>query len=388
MKYMAKKSYSKKGDAVVEMNYKAIDAGVDALVKYDVPDSWKTASAEKTEPEITGDRPELVKFVKTIVDPVSKMLGDTLPVSAFGDSADGTYPQGACRIREARRRRFTFRNGSPKTASSVTSAHLSARMPPSVRSLLNEEEAAGGSRRTPDIPQRPSARTLQSYKFTMAVSPLDCMGCGLCVKVCPVTAKAKAAGTPEKAALEMKSRRRPSSVSSRLYSITALKTFPRRSTLLHRLRQGQPVRSSRCLNSPAPAQAVPRPLTHVSSLSSSARECISRTLPDAPPSGAARLPLLLIPSTVSQQRGPAWGNSLFEDNAEHGLGIYLGQKTIQKPPHRLRQRACRYRQATMLSSPLSTSYLDTVDDGAKNDAATTKLVCRCSKTAAANAAAS
>ena len=95
MKYMAKKSYAKKGDAVVQMNYNAIDAGVNAIVKIDVPDSWKSIKVEEKEEKVEGDRPELVKFVKDIVIPVSKMNGDSLPVSKFMPHVDGTFPQGA-----------------------------------------------------------------------------------------------------------------------------------------------------------------------------------------------------------------------------------------------------------------------------------------------------
>src|SRR5699024_6572078 len=85
----------KKGDAVVQMNYDAIDAGVNALVKIDVPAAWRDIKVEDVEETVEGKRPELVKFVKDIVIPVSKMNGDSLPVSKFEDKADGTFPQGA-----------------------------------------------------------------------------------------------------------------------------------------------------------------------------------------------------------------------------------------------------------------------------------------------------
>ena len=95
MKKMAYKSYIKKGEAIVELNYKAIDAGANAMVKVDVPAAWKTVEVKAAESTVTGDRPELVNFVKNIVEPVSKMDGDSLPVSAFVDYADGTFPQGS-----------------------------------------------------------------------------------------------------------------------------------------------------------------------------------------------------------------------------------------------------------------------------------------------------
>ncbi len=94
MKAAAKKSYAKKGDAVVEMNYKAIDAGVDAVHKVEVPASWKNPEADAPKAELTG-RPETVKMVNELMDPIAKMDGDSLPVSAFADNADGQFEHGA-----------------------------------------------------------------------------------------------------------------------------------------------------------------------------------------------------------------------------------------------------------------------------------------------------
>ena len=95
MKKMAYKSYSKKGEAIVNLNYAAIDAGAGAAVKVNVPESWKTAEKEAAKAPAEGKRADLVKFVNDIARPVNAMKGDSLPVSAFKDCADGTYPQGA-----------------------------------------------------------------------------------------------------------------------------------------------------------------------------------------------------------------------------------------------------------------------------------------------------
>ena len=95
MKAAAKKSYLKKGEAVVEMNYKAIDAGVDAIVKINVPESWKSLSVKSEVREVKSKSPEMVKFVKEVLQPVGMMQGDSLPVSVFEDRADGTFPQGS-----------------------------------------------------------------------------------------------------------------------------------------------------------------------------------------------------------------------------------------------------------------------------------------------------
>ena len=367
MKYMAKKSYSKKGDAVVEMNYKAIDAGVDALVKYDVPDSWKTASAEKTESEITGDRPELVKFVRTIVEPVSKMLGDTLPVSAFGDSADGTYPQGASAY-EKRGVAVDVPEWIPENCIQCNQCAFVCPHATIRPYLLNEEEAKAAPGNI-----RYTAKTLgkdvAGLKFTMAVSPLDCMGCGLCVNVCPVTAKAKAAGTPEKAALVMKPQETQSAEQAVFdYCVENVSKKPTSFPLLKNSQFEQPLLefSGSCAGCAETSYA--RLITQLFGermYISNATGCSSIWGGSAPAT----------PYTVNRvtKRGPAWGNSLFEDNAEHGLGIYLGQKTIR---NRLigyvKELAGIVKDDAKLA--VINEYLDTVDDGAKNDAATKKLV--------------
>ncbi|MBE6582474.1 MAG: pyruvate:ferredoxin (flavodoxin) oxidoreductase, partial [Ruminococcaceae bacterium] len=181
MKYMAKKSYSKKGDAVVEMNYKAIDAGVDALVKVEVPASWKNAVCDACEAEVTGDRPELVKFVKTVLNPVSKQLGDTLPVSAFKDMADGTYPQGS----SAYEKRGVAVEVPVWNADTCAKCNKCAYVCPhaTIRPFaLTAEEVAAAPAQMKKAP-KPIVKT--EYVYTLAISPMDCMGCGVCIGVCP-----------------------------------------------------------------------------------------------------------------------------------------------------------------------------------------------------------
>ena len=376
MKYMAKKSYSKKGDAVVEMNYKAIDAGVDALVKYDVPDSWKTASAEKTESEITGDRPELVKFVKTIVEPVSKMLGDTLPVSAFEDSADGTYPQGASAY-EKRGVAVDVPEWIPENCIQCNQCAFVCPHATIRPYLLNEEEAKAAPENI-----RYTAKTLgkdvAGLKFTMAVSPLDCMGCGLCVNVCPVTAKAKAAGTPEKAALVMKPQETQSAEQAVFdYCVENVSKKPTSFPLLKNSQFEQPLLefSGSCAGCAETSYA--RLITQLFGermYISNATGCSSIWGGSAPAT----------PYTVNRvtKRGPAWGNSLFEDNAEHGLGLYLGQKTIRNRLIGKVEEMAASDKASESFKAAAKAYLDSKDDGKANDLATKELVKELEKAAA------
>ncbi len=375
MKYMAKKSYSKKGDAVVEMNYKAIDVGVDALVKVEVPESWKNASDSKEETEITGSRPELVKFVKTVVEPVSKMLGDTLPVSAFEDSADGTYPQGASAY-EKRGVAVDVPEWIPENCIQCNQCAFVCPHATIRPYLLNASEVEAAPEAT-KYTAKTLGKDVADYRFTMAVSPLDCMGCGLCVNVCPVTAKAKAAGTPEKAAIVMKPQETQADQQKVFdYCVEKVTKKPTSFPLLKNSQFEQPLLefSGSCAGCAETSYA--RLITQLFGermYISNATGCSSIWGGSAPAT----------PYTVNRDsgRGPAWANSLFEDNAEHGLGIYLGQKTIR---NRLIGYVKELQQMAKSEEVLSVigEYLDTVDDGAKNDAAAKKLIgvlenCQC-----------
>jgi len=183
MKAAAKKSYSKKGDAVVEMNYKAIDAGVDAVHKVEVPASWANPEADAPAKELTG-RPETVKLVKNLLTPISKMDGDSLPVSAFKDCADGQFVTGA----SAYEKRGTAVSVPEWDAEKCIQCNQCAFVcsHATIRPfLLTDEEVAAAPSNMKVADMKPKAG---AYKYTMSVSPLDCMGCGECITVCPTGA--------------------------------------------------------------------------------------------------------------------------------------------------------------------------------------------------------
>ncbi len=197
MKYMAKKSYLKKGEAVVEMNYKAIEAGVDAIVEVKVPAAWANAGDAAAAEAATGTRPELVKFVNTIVKPVSLMDGDKLPVSAFVGMEDGTFPQGSSAY-EKRGVAVEVPVWHPEACVQCNNCAFVCPHAAIRPFAMTEEEAAKAPAAT-KFTAKPVIKT--NYKYTMAVSPLDCMGCTLCVKACKVSEIAKAKGT--QVAIEM-----------------------------------------------------------------------------------------------------------------------------------------------------------------------------------------
>ena len=182
MKEKATASYLKKGQDVVDMNHKAIDAGATAFVKVEVPESWKTAE-DKADKKVYTGREKTVEMVKTILDPVDKMDGDSLPVSAFVDHADGTFELGA----SAYEKRGVSAFVPEWTAETCAQCNQCAFVCPhaTIRPFaLNEEEAAAAPENANLVDFR-AGKGKGLYKYTMAISPLDCMGCGVCVNICP-----------------------------------------------------------------------------------------------------------------------------------------------------------------------------------------------------------
>ena len=374
MKYMAKKSYLKKGEAVVEMNYKAIDAGVDAIVKVDVPASWATLADEAAEPAATGAREDLVNFVNNIVRPVNSMNGDTLPVSAFKNCADGTFPQGSA----AYEKRgvavdvpvWNEANCIQCNSCSFVCPHAAIRP-----FAMTAEEAANAPAAT-RFTAKPVIKT--EYKFTMAVSPLDCMGCTLCVKACPVTTKALKDGAPEKAALAMTSQ--ASQLDQQAVFDYGVAKVSEKKDIINGTVKGsqfkQPLLefSGSCAGCAETSYArLVTQLFGERMYISNATGCSSIWGGSAPAT----------PYTVNREsgRGPAWGNSLFEDNAEHGLGITLGQKTIrQRLIGKVRDMAASDKASDAFKAAAD-AYLSTLEDGEKNADATKALVVELEKAA-------
>ncbi|MBR6506387.1 MAG: pyruvate:ferredoxin (flavodoxin) oxidoreductase [Clostridia bacterium] len=356
MKYMAKKSYMKKGEAVVEMNYKAIDAGVEALVKIEVPESWKTVSASAASASTVSGRPEVVKFVESVVLPVGKMNGDSLPVSAFVDYVDGTFPQGSAAY-EKRGVAVDVPEWIPENCIQCNQCAFVCPHATIRPYALNEEEAANAPASVKT--KKMVGKGCENYVFTMAVSPLDCMGCTLCVSACPAKEKA----------LVMKSQESQSEQAeawSYCVDKVSKKDLPFAANTLKGSQFQQPLLefSGSCAGCAETSYA--RLITQLFGermYISNATGCSSIWGGSAPAT----------PYTVNRDsgRGPAWANSLFEDNAEHGLGIHLGQKAI-------RERLIGYVKALKAENEADQAvidnYLNTVNDGKANEAATAALV--------------
>ena len=312
MKDAALHSYLKKGQDIVDMNYAAIDAGATAFVKVEVPESWKTAVDETAAEEKTG-REKTVKMVTTILDPGGKMDGDSLPVSTFVDHADGTFELGAA----AYEKRGIAVSVPTWDAEKCIQCNNCAFVCPhaTIRPFaLTEAEAAAAPAQT-KIADIKAGKGKGEYKFAMAVSPMDCMGCAVCISQCP-------AGAIEMAPLESQKDQQEvfdymvSSVSEKKDMFVA--DVPKFSQF------AQPYLefSGSCAGCAETSYA--RLITQLFGdhmMISNATGC----------SSIWGGPAATSPYTVNKEgKGPSWANSLFEDNAEHGLGMYLGQKKIRE----------------------------------------------------------
>ena len=371
MKYMAKKSYLKKGEAVVEMNYKAIDAGVDAIVKIDVPESWKTADASAQKVTVENKRESLKNFVEDVVLPVNLMDGDNLPVSTFVPYVDGTFPQGSTAY-EKRGVAVMVPEWIPENCVQCNNCSFVCPHATLRPFVMTEEEAAAAPGAT-KFTAKMIGKGCESYKYTIAISPLDCMGCGVCVDVCPTK--------PEKRALKMVPQHTQMDQQAAFdYAVANIskKETPFSDTSVKGSQFNQPLLefSGSCAGCAETSYArLVTQLFGERMYISNATGCSSIWGGSAPAT----------PYTVNKDslRGPAWGNSLFEDNAEHGLGIYTGQKAIRE---KLIGKVAEMAQSDKASDEFKAAakaYLDTVNDGKANDVATKALVAELEKAAAA-----
>ena len=365
MKKMAYKSYIKKGQAIVDLNYAAIDAGADAYVKVDVPAAWATCADDAPAAAVTGDNKTLVDFVNNVAIPVGAMRGDSLPVSAFAGMADGTYPQGASAY-EKRGVAVMVPEWIPENCIQCNSCAFVCPHATLRPFAMTEEEAANAPAAT-KFTEKPVIKT--NYKFTMAVSPLDCMGCTLCVKACPVNAKAAKDGT-DKVAIKMVPQETQKDQQAPFdYAVANVSEKPE---LINNTIKGsqfkQPLLefSGSCAGCAETSYA--RLITQLFGermYISNATGCSSIWGGSAPST----------PYTVNKEsgRGPAWANSLFEDNAEHGMGMAVAQKTIRNKLIGYVKELEEVAKNENVKAAAA-QYLATLDDGKANEAATKALV--------------
>ncbi|RGR64064.1 pyruvate:ferredoxin (flavodoxin) oxidoreductase [Agathobacter rectalis] len=365
MKAAAKKSYSKKGDAVVEMNYKAIDAGVDAVHKVEVPESWNNPEADAPKAERTG-RPEVVKLVNELLDPIAKMDGDSLPVSAFADKADGQYVTGASAY-EKRGTAVTVPQWDPEKCIQCNNCAFVCSHATIRPFLLTDDEvkAAPDNMKVADMKPKAGA-----YKYTMSVSPLDCMGCGECITVCP-TAAISMQPQESQAAEQPVFDYLVANVSKKT-DAGMVDTTPKGSQFNQPLLEF----SGSCAGCAETSYA--RLITQLfgeQMYISNATGCSSIW-----GNPAATSPYTV---NINSKKGPAWSNSLFEDNAEHGLGMEVGQRYLRDQAIELVKEIAASDKATAEFKVAADKFLETKDDTKANVEPTTALIAELEKAAAA-----
>ncbi len=365
MKQAAKKSYSKKGDAVVEMNYKAIDAGVDAVHKVEIPDSWKNPAPDAPAKEITG-RPEVVKMVKDLLEPISKMDGDSLPVSAFMGNPDGQFETGASAY-EKRGTAVTVPTWDPEKCVQCNNCAFVCSHATIRPFLLSEDEVKAAPSNIKLADTKPKAG---EYKFAMSVSPLDCMGCGECITVCPVEGAIKM--VPQEAEADEQP------VFDYLVANVGKKDSGFADTTPKGSQFNQPLLefSGSCAGCAETSYA--RLITQLfgeQMYISNATGC----------SSIWGNPAATSPYTVNKdsKKGPAWSNSLFEDNAEHGLGMYVGQKYIREQAIESAKACADSDKASAELKAAMDKFLETKEDTRANVEPTAALIAELEKAAAA-----
>ena len=361
MKAAAKATYGRKGDAIVQMNYDAIDAGAKQVVEVQVPESWKDCADEGLfMAHAEGGRTDVVDFVNNIQSKVNAQEGNTLPVSAFKDYVDGTTPSGSAAF-EKRGIAVDIPVWQPENC--IQCNRCAYVCPHAVIRpvAMTDAEVAAAPEGMKTLPMTGMA----DYKFVMTVSAYDCTGCGSCANVCPGKkgAKALVMANMEANAGEQKFFD---------YGVT----LPVKENVIAKFKENT-VKGSQ----------FKQPLLEFSGACAGCGETpyaklITQLFGDrmyiANATGCSSIWGNSSPSTPytvnAKGQGPAWSNSLFEDNAEFGYGMLLAQKAIRGGLKEKVESVMAYEGSSEEVKAACQEWLDTFNSGITNGAATDKLV--------------
>ena len=362
MKAAAKATYGRKGEEIVMKNWAAIDAGAKGVVKVDVPESWKNCEDEGLDYKfITEGRKDAIDFVNNIQSKVNAQEGNSLPVSAFSDYANGATPSGSSAY-EKRGIAVTIPGWVPENC--IQCNFCSYVCPHAViRSVaLTEEEAANKPAEMKTLPMT----GMPGYQFAVTVSAFDCTGCGSCANVCP--------GKKGEKALVMVNMEENCEEKQKVFDFG--QTLPIKQEVIDKFKENT-VKGSQ----------FKKPLLEFSGACAGCGETpyaklITQLFGDrmyiANATGCTSIWGNSSPSTPytvnAKGQGPAWANSLFEDNAEFGYGMMLAQSAIRGGLKAKVEEIMNSEKASDDIKAACKEYLDTFEVGATNGSATDKLV--------------
>ena len=355
MKDAATHSYLKKGQDVVDMNHKAIDLGATAYTKIDVPADWANA-VDADEAVSYEGKAELVEQVKNILDPVDKMDGDSLPVSAFMPHVDGQWELGAA----AYEKRGVAVSVPTWDETKCIQCNNCAYVCPhaTIRPFALTEEEAKNAPASAKIVDIKAGKGKGVYKYTMAISPLDCMGCGVCVGQCPVGA---------------------------LTMVSQEGELPQQDTFNYCVSKVSDKKDMQDLT--VKGSQFKQPMLEFSGSCAGCAETsyarlVTQLFGDrmyiSNATGCSSIwggPGATSPyCTDKNGHGPAWCNSLFEDNAEHGFGMYVGQEKIREDLMAKTEQLIAIEWTQPALKEAAQKWLNTKDDGNANAEATKEYV--------------
>ena len=357
MKKAAYKSFAKKGDDIVNMNYAAIEKGAGEVIKVDVPAAWADCEGGLPVHKAVSDRKDLEAFINNIQTPCNAQRGDELPVSTFTSMPDGTFPQGSAAF-EKRGIAVDVPHWIPENCiqcnqCSIVCPHAVIRPV-----IMTDDEAAKG----PASMKTKDATGMPGHKFTMAISVLDCTGCGVCVNTCPAKTKALEMKSLDSQMIEQEGFDYAHKFQSKP---EVLEKFKENTVKGSQFKQPLLEFSGACAGcGETPYAKLVTQLFGDRMYIANATGCSSIWGGSAPTT----------PYTVNAEgKGPAWGNSLFEDNAEFGFGMFLAQDTLRARAQ-AHLKALADKPEAAHAKELIDKYFETANNGAENAKATKALV--------------
>ena len=359
MKDAATKSYSKKGEKIVAMNHAAIDKGMESFHKVNVPEAWKTAEDNRVDTPATGDRADVVEYVNSILKPVNAYQGNKLPVSVFSNHVDGTAPQGSAAY-EKRGIAVDVPEWNP--ANCIQCNFCSLVCPHAVIRpvIMSDEELAAAPANTKSKP----ATGLAGFNFSMTISTLDCTGCGSCTQVCPgmkgnkaLTMQSIDSQRPQQEVFDYGRTIEPKPEVAAKFKETTVKGSQFKQPLLEF--------SGACAGcGETPYAKLATQLFGDRMFIANATGCSSIWGGSAPAT----------PYTVNHKGfGPAWHNSLFEDNAEFGFGMTLAQNAIHDRLKENVEKIAELSSDEEVKAAVA-KYVDTLTDSKASREATDALI--------------